>query len=153
MTIPPRWKPSARCAAVSAACQVPQALGDREKDATVGLLQPFREPLRPVDRQLPRAHMTGHTRVEEQHLSGRVPVGDLLGQQVVCIAQEPLTLEAHQSSRMVVDPLHLFDCSLITDGAAGRGKRLWRQLGASRWSLLFSRRRLVDDAENWLARR
>jgi acetyl-CoA acetyltransferase len=28
-----------------------------------------------------------------------------------------LTLEAHQSSRMVVDPLRLFDCCLITDGA------------------------------------
>lgn len=33
------------------------------------------------------------------------------------IMKEPLTLEAHQSSRMVVDPLHLFDCCLITDGA------------------------------------
>lgn len=28
-----------------------------------------------------------------------------------------LTIEDHQSSRMVVDPLHLFDCCLITDGA------------------------------------
>jgi acetyl-CoA acetyltransferase len=34
------------------------------------------------------------------------------------VMKEPLTLEAHQASRMVVDPLHLFDCSLITDGAA-----------------------------------
>ena len=34
------------------------------------------------------------------------------------VMKEPLTLEAHQSSRMVVDPLHLYDCSLITDGAA-----------------------------------
>lgn len=32
--------------------------------------------------------------------------------------KQPLTLEAHQASRMVVDPLHLYDCSLITDGAA-----------------------------------
>ena len=34
------------------------------------------------------------------------------------IMKEPLTLAAHQSSRMVVDPLRLFDCCLISDGAA-----------------------------------
>jgi acetyl-CoA acetyltransferase len=34
------------------------------------------------------------------------------------LMREPLTLEAHQSSRMVVDPLRLFDCCLITDAAA-----------------------------------
>ena len=33
------------------------------------------------------------------------------------IMKQPLTLEDHQNSRMVVDPLHLFDCCLITDGA------------------------------------
>jgi acetyl-CoA acetyltransferase len=31
--------------------------------------------------------------------------------------KKPLTLEDHQASRMVVDPLHLFDCCLVTDGA------------------------------------
>src|SRR5262244_4401180 len=34
------------------------------------------------------------------------------------IMQEPLTVVAHQSARMVVDPLRLFDCCLISDGAA-----------------------------------
>lgn len=34
------------------------------------------------------------------------------------VMREPLTLEGHQASRMVVEPLHLYDCSLITDGAA-----------------------------------
>jgi acetyl-CoA acetyltransferase len=34
------------------------------------------------------------------------------------IMKQPLTLEAHQSARMVVDPLRLFDCCLISDGAA-----------------------------------
>ena len=34
------------------------------------------------------------------------------------VMKKPLTLDDHQSSKMIVDPLHLFDCSLITDGAA-----------------------------------
>src|SRR6266850_733746 len=34
------------------------------------------------------------------------------------IMRVPLTLEAHQAARMVVDPLRLFDCCLISDGAA-----------------------------------
>lgn len=33
------------------------------------------------------------------------------------IMKEPLTLDMHQSARMVVDPLRLFDCCLISDGA------------------------------------
>ncbi len=33
------------------------------------------------------------------------------------VMKKPLTLAEYQASRMIVDPLHLFDCSLITDGA------------------------------------
>jgi acetyl-CoA acetyltransferase len=33
------------------------------------------------------------------------------------VMQKPLTLADHQAARMVVDPLRLFDCCLITDGA------------------------------------
>ena len=31
--------------------------------------------------------------------------------------RKPMTLEDHQSSRMVVDPFHLFDCCLVSNGA------------------------------------
>jgi acetyl-CoA acetyltransferase len=34
------------------------------------------------------------------------------------IMRTPLTLEDHQKSRWVVEPLHLYDCCLISDGAA-----------------------------------
>ena len=32
------------------------------------------------------------------------------------VMREPITLADHQSSRMIVDPLHLLDCCLISDG-------------------------------------
>ena len=43
--------------------------------------------------------------------------------------REPITIADHQSSRLIVDPLHLLDCCLISDGgvaissppASGRG--------------------------------
>ena len=34
------------------------------------------------------------------------------------IMTKPITLEDHQSSRMITDPFHLFDCSLESDGGA-----------------------------------
>ena len=34
------------------------------------------------------------------------------------VMKRPLTMADHQSARMIVDPLRLFDCCLITDGAA-----------------------------------
>jgi acetyl-CoA acetyltransferase len=33
------------------------------------------------------------------------------------IMREPITLDDHQNSRLIVDPLHLLDCCLISDGA------------------------------------
>jgi acetyl-CoA acetyltransferase len=34
------------------------------------------------------------------------------------IMRTPLTLDDHQASRYIVEPLHLFDCCLVSDGAA-----------------------------------
>lgn len=33
------------------------------------------------------------------------------------VMREPITIEDHQSSRMIVEPLHLLDCCIISDGA------------------------------------
>ena len=33
------------------------------------------------------------------------------------IMRKPITLEDHQNSRFIVEPLHLLDCCLISDGA------------------------------------
>jgi acetyl-CoA acetyltransferase len=32
------------------------------------------------------------------------------------VMRKPITIEDHQASRMIVEPLHLFDCCLISDG-------------------------------------
>jgi acetyl-CoA acetyltransferase len=34
----------------------------------------------------------------------------------MAVMREPITLADHQSSRWIVEPLHLFDCCLISDG-------------------------------------
>src|SRR5918999_1778704 len=36
----------------------------------------------------------------------------------LAIMKKPLTLEDHQNARIIVDPLRLFDCCLVTDGGA-----------------------------------
>ena len=36
----------------------------------------------------------------------------------LALMKKPLTLDDHQNARMVIDPLRLFDCCLVTDGAA-----------------------------------
>src|SRR4051794_25609304 len=33
------------------------------------------------------------------------------------VMRDPITLDDHQNSRWIVEPLHLFDCCLISDGA------------------------------------
>ena len=52
------------------------------------------------------------------------------------VMREPITLEDHQKSRLIVDPLHMLDCCLITDGGglhpgdlAGAGARLQAEAG------------------------
>ena len=84
------------------------------------------------------------------------------------VMKEPITLADHQASRMIVDPLHLLDCCLITDGgvaiivtsperaAAGRHRpvRLWgmgqghtlENLGREDWWYLPHQKDCVSGA-------
>jgi acetyl-CoA acetyltransferase len=54
------------------------------------------------------SHQFGMVAVTERAHANRNPRAMFYGQ--------PLTIEDHQNSRFIVDPLHLFDCCLETDG-------------------------------------
>jgi acetyl-CoA acetyltransferase len=64
-----------------------------------------------------RRHMHLYSTTSEQF--GAIAVGQRKWAQMNPHAQmrKPMTLEDHQSSRLVVDPLHLFDCCLVSNGA------------------------------------
>lgn len=49
-----------------------------------------------------------------------IPIGDRkwAGMNPNALFQKPITLEEHQASRYVCEPLHLLDCCPVTDGAA-----------------------------------
>jgi acetyl-CoA acetyltransferase len=69
--------------------------------------------------QLTRRHMHLYGTTSEQlgHIAVTVRRHANLNPQALMYTKT-LTLEQHQSSPMIVDPLRLFDCSLETDGAA-----------------------------------
>ena len=64
-----------------------------------------------------RRHMEVYGTTSEQF--GRIAVGQRQWAQLNERAQmrKPLTLEDHQSSRYIAEPLHLFDCCLVSNGA------------------------------------
>jgi acetyl-CoA acetyltransferase len=64
-----------------------------------------------------RRHMHLYATTSEQF--GAIAVAQRKWAQMNSRAQmrKPMTLEDHQSSRMVVDPFHLFDCCLVSNGA------------------------------------
>jgi acetyl-CoA acetyltransferase len=61
-------------------------------------------------------HLYGAT--SEQLAAVPIALRKHAGNNPRAIMRAPMTLEAHQASRMVVDPLRLYDCCLISDGAA-----------------------------------
>lgn len=73
--------------------------------------------------------VAGHAFAATRHMHDFGTSSEDLGQIAVstrkhaCMNQnatmrKPMTVEDHQASRMVVEPLHLFDCSLESDGGA-----------------------------------
>ena len=64
-----------------------------------------------------RRHMDAYGTTSEQF--GHVAVSTRQWAELNPLAQmrAPLTIEDHQSSRFIVEPLHLFDCCLVSNGA------------------------------------
>lgn len=64
-----------------------------------------------------RRHMDTYGTTSEQF--GHIAVSTRQWAELNPLAQmrTPLTLEDHQSSRFIVEPLHLFDCCLVSNGA------------------------------------
>jgi acetyl-CoA acetyltransferase len=69
--------------------------------------------------QMARRHMHLYGTTSEQlgHLAVTIRRHANLNPQAL-MYDKKLSLEEHQSSRIIVDPFHLFDCSLESDGAA-----------------------------------
>lgn len=64
-----------------------------------------------------RRHMALHGTTSEQLGWVAVTTRYHASLNPAAVMRDPITLDDHQASRMIVDPLHLFDCCLITDGA------------------------------------
>ena len=64
-----------------------------------------------------RRHMEVYGTTSEQF--GHIAVSTRKWAELNPLAQmrDPLTIEQHQESRYIVDPLHLFDCCLVSNGA------------------------------------
>ncbi|HET6607775.1 MAG TPA: hypothetical protein VFG62_13940 [Rhodopila sp.] len=92
--------------------------GNREEGGTHGECPPYGLTAPAGGAALSMQRYLAQTRAPREKLAA-VPMA-IRGHAVLnpdSIMQTPLTLEQHQASRMVVDPLHLFDCCLINDGA------------------------------------
>jgi acetyl-CoA acetyltransferase len=65
-----------------------------------------------------RRHMALHGTTSEQLGWVAVTARRHAGLNPNATMREPITIADHQASRLIVDPLHLLDCCLISDGAA-----------------------------------
>ena len=93
--------------------------GNREEGGTHGEAPPYGLTA-PAGRAAiaMQRYMHLYRATSEQHAAVPISIRQHAGNNPRAIMRVPLTLEAHQNARMVVDPLKLFDCCLISDGAA-----------------------------------
>ena len=68
--------------------------------------------------QAARRHMQTYGTTSEQFGAVAVAQRQWAAGNPLAEMRQPLTLEDHQRSRMVADPLHLFDCCLVSNGGA-----------------------------------
>ncbi len=64
-----------------------------------------------------RAHMLKYGTTSQQLGEVAVTFRRHASLNPIATMRTPITIEEHQNSRMVCDPLHLLDCSLVSDGA------------------------------------
>ncbi len=64
-----------------------------------------------------RRHMIEYGTTSEQFGAVAVALRRHASRNPNAMMQKPITLEDHQSSRMIADPLHLLDCCIESDGA------------------------------------
>ena len=65
-----------------------------------------------------RAHMDAYGTTPEQLASVAVHARTHAGRNPAAQMREPITVEDVLASRMIADPLHLLDCSLVSDGGS-----------------------------------
>ena len=64
-----------------------------------------------------RRHMIDYGTTEEQFAEVAVATRRHAQRNPNAVMRKPMTIEDHQSSRMIAEPLRLFDCNIETDGA------------------------------------
>lgn len=67
--------------------------------------------------QFARRHMIEYGTTSEQFGHVAVTLRRHASMNPNAMMQKPITLEDHQNSRMIADPLHLYDCCIESDGA------------------------------------
>jgi acetyl-CoA acetyltransferase len=93
--------------------QMPQFRVVSEFEMPVGALAPAQ-----LYAPMARRHMERHGTTSRQLGEIAVTIRRHAGLHGNAIMTKPITLDDHQASRMIADPLRLLDCSLESDGAA-----------------------------------
>ena len=77
-----------------------------------GLVSAFQEMA-----MIARRHMIDYGTTDDQFAEVAVTFREHAGRNPNAVMREPMTIEDHHRSRMIAEPLRLFDCNIETDGA------------------------------------